>query len=243
LHSDLRHLIHIQELDLAAERVRRRIAEIPDAMTALDARLAERAGDVEAVKAKIAANQAARREIEKDLAVVQGRLSKFKSQQMEVKTNKEYQTMQHEIQTADQQVREHEDRLLERMEEQETLGAELKQVESALKAEQGEVNREKQAIQGERGELEKTLEQNTSERGGVAAQVTRQALDLFDSVAKHRKGIALSEARDGLCSQCHVRLRPQIFNEVRRNESLLQCDSCSRILYYVPTPAESAARP
>ena len=243
MHSDLQHLIELQDLDLAAERARRRIAEVPVAQQALDARVAEKNAAVAAVKARIAADQAVRREVEKELAAVQSRLSKFKGQLMEVKTNKEYQTMQHEIQTADQQVREHEDRLLERMEEQETLGAELKQVESALKAEQGEVNREKQAIQGERGELEKTLEQNTSEHGGVAAQVTRQALDLFDSVAKHRKGIALSEARDGLCSQCHVRLRPQIFNEVRRNESLLQCDSCSRILYYVPTPAESAARP
>ena len=38
--------------------------------------------------------------------------------------------------------------------------------------------------------------------------------------------------------ECHVKLRPQIFNEVRRNDSLIQCDSCSRILYHVP-----AARP
>ena len=81
-----------------------------------------------AVKAKIDASQTARREIDKELAAVQGRLSKYKGQLMEVKTNKEYQAMQHEIAAAEQGVREHEDRLLDRMEEAETLAAELKAV-------------------------------------------------------------------------------------------------------------------
>jgi predicted nucleic acid-binding Zn-ribbon protein len=41
--------------------------------------------------------------------------------------------------------------------------------------------------------------------------------------------------------QCHVRLRPQVFNDVRRNAGIIQCESCSRILYYVPTaPAATA---
>jgi predicted nucleic acid-binding Zn-ribbon protein len=53
-----------------------------------------------------------------------------------------------------------------------------------------------------------------------------------------RKGVAICTAtRDGLCSVCHVRLRPQVFQQVRHNDSIIQCDSCQRILYYVPPPA------
>jgi hypothetical protein len=51
----------------------------------------------------------------------------------------------------------------------------------------------------------------------------------------------VAEARDGLCTVCHVRLRPQVFNEVRRNDALHQCDSCTRILYYVPSSAPGNA--
>jgi predicted nucleic acid-binding Zn-ribbon protein len=52
-----------------------------------------------------------------------------------------------------------------------------------------------------------------------------------------RRGVALSMAtRDGLCSLCHVRLRPHVFQQVRTNEQIIQCDSCQRILYYVPPP-------
>jgi predicted nucleic acid-binding Zn-ribbon protein len=52
-----------------------------------------------------------------------------------------------------------------------------------------------------------------------------------------RKGIAVTMAtRDGLCSVCHVRLRPPVFQQVRANDAIIQCDSCQRILYYVPPP-------
>ncbi len=243
MNPDLQHLIHLQELDLAAERVRRRIEDIPGAIAALDDRLSERTAAVAAVKTKIDASQTARREIEKELAVVQGRLSKFKGQLMEVKTNKEYQAMQHEIAAAEQGVREHEDRLLDRMEEQETLAAELKASDAALKSEQTEVASERKSIEAERGELERKLEQQTSDRAALAAQISRPAIALFEQLAKHRKGVALSEARAGGCTQCHVRLRPQVFNEVRRNDTLIQCDSCSRILFYVPVAAETATLP
>jgi predicted nucleic acid-binding Zn-ribbon protein len=198
---------------------------------------------VAAVKERTSASQAARREIEKDLAVVQGRLSKYKDQLMEVKTNKEYHAMQTEIATAEQQVRLQEDRLLERMEEAENLAAELKTAEAALKTGQSDVAKDRQRLDSERAAAESELATTTSERVTVAAAVSAPALALFEHVSKHRKGLAMSEARDGHCMQCHVRLRPQVFNDVRRNERLIQCESCSRILFYVAPPAGVAAAP
>ena len=242
MHADLEHLIHLQELDLAAERYRRRIADLPAARAALKARLAERKATVDGVKQRIAANQAARREIDKDLAAVQTRLSKFKNQLMEVKTNKEYQAMQKEMSVAEQEVSEQETRMLERMEEADGLAADLKSAEAALKTEQAEVARETQQLDAERTEVEREQQRTSDERKAVAAKVSAQALAVFDRIAHGRKGLAVAEARDGLCTVCHVRLRPQVFNEVRRNDSLIQCDSCTRILYYVPTPS-SAPQP
>ena len=241
MNSDLQHLIHLQDLELGTERVRRRVEDIPLAQGALEARIAERTAAVAAVKERIAANQAVRRDIEKDLAGVQTRLSKYKDQLMEVKTNKEYQAMQTEISVAELNVRAQEDRLLERMEETDTLAAELKTSEAALKSEEGEVARTKQALEAERSALEQELERTNAERATVSSQLSAPALALFEHVAKHRRGVALSEARDGHCTQCHVRLRPQVFNEVRRNDGLIQCESCSRILYFVPAPAQSTA--
>ena len=237
MHQDLQHLIKLQDLDLAAERARRRIAELPAAQQVLEARVAEKSAAVNAVKERIAAGQAARREVEKELAVVQGRLSKYKGQLMEVKTNKEYQAMQKEMAVAEHEVRAHEDTLLEHMEQAETFAAEFKTAESALKAEQAEVGREQKLLDAERGVLEQELAKLSAARGELVGQLSREALMLFERIAHGRKGVAVAEARDGLCTVCHVRLRPQVFNDVRRNDTLTQCDSCTRILYFVPAAA------
>jgi predicted nucleic acid-binding Zn-ribbon protein len=243
MNSDLQHLIHLQELDLVADRLRRRIADMPAARAALDARIASRTGSVDAVKQRVAANQTLRREIEKDLAAVQGRLSKFKNQLMEVKTNKEYQAMQKEISVAEEEVSSQETRMLECMEEADALAIELKAAEAALKTDRAEVTRELEQLDAERADIERRLQQTLQERQGLAAQVSRDALGVFERVAHGRKGLAMAEARDGLCTVCHVRLRPQAYNEVRRNDSLIQCDSCQRILYFVPVPSAATPQP
>lgn len=235
---ELQLLIQLQDLDLNLDRVRLRIAEIPAAQEALEARLAERTGGLSEVKERIAASVARRREIEKELAAVQGRLSKFKGQLMEVKTNKEYQAMQKEMAAAETDVRGHEDRLLDRMEEAETLAADLKAAEAALKTEQGDVAREQKALGAERASLDTELQTTTAARQAIVAQLSRDAVALFERIAHGRRGLAVAEARDGLCTACHVRLRPQIFNDIRRNDGLHQCDSCTRILYFVPSPAQ-----
>ena len=241
MNSDLQHLIQLQDLELAVERLRRRIGDLPAARAALETRVAERTNAVSTVRERLTANRAARHEIEKDLAAVQSRLSKYKDQLMSVKTNKEYQAMQTEIAVAETSVREQEDRLLDRMEETDALTAELKAAEAALKAEQADVAREIQALDAERVTDEQELTRLGEQRVAVAKALPAHALALFEHVARHRKGLALSEAREGHCTQCHVRLRPQVFNEVRRNESLIQCESCSRILYFVPAVTAAPA--
>ena len=242
MHPDLQHLIHLQELDLAIDRFRRRIDEIPAAQQALDTRLASHTATVETARQRVAANQQARRDIDKQLAEMNARLSKFKNQLMEVKTNKEYQAMQKEMGHAQEEIGTHETHMLERMEESDGLVAELKAAETALKAEQAAVAAERSKLDAERATDQQELDRLATERTGVVSQVSPEAMKIFERVAHGRKGVAVAEARDGLCVVCHVRLRPQVFNEVRRNDQLIQCDSCTRILYFVPA-APAAANP
>jgi uncharacterized protein len=232
VNPDLEHLVRLQQLDTDIENARRRIGEIPGVQQALDERLQDQNAVVDAIKQKLAASQTSRRDIEKEVASLQSRLSKYKDQLMEVKTNKEYQAMQKEIATAEEAVRSHEDRILEHMEEAEVLGRELKSAEAELKRRQGEIAAERKALDQEKTALDERVAEMTNARGDVAKQLSPAALNLFEHVSRQRKGLAVAEARDGHCMVCHVRLRPQVYNEVRRNETLIQCESCLRILYY-----------
>jgi predicted nucleic acid-binding Zn-ribbon protein len=85
--------------------------------------------------------------------------------------------------------------------------------------------------------VETTLKRATDDRAALLKEIDQRLVTTFEQVARVRKGIAVTTAtRDGLCSVCHVRLRPQVFQQVRHNDTIIQCDSCQRILYYVPPP-------
>jgi predicted nucleic acid-binding Zn-ribbon protein len=242
--ADLERLIALQRLDSAADDARRRLADEPDRSAQLGARLDAARQRLAGEKARLADNQAARRTLEKDAAVQQTRLSKYKDQLMAVKTNVEYQAMQKEIAFAESEVRGIEERILVQMLEGDEIGAAVKQAEAALAAEEKAVAADRKALEAEVAAQRTALETLAAERHAVAASLDRASLQLFETVASRRHGVGVAEARDGICTVCHVRLRPQVFNTVRRNEAIIQCDSCQRILYYVaPTaaPAEDAA--
>jgi predicted nucleic acid-binding Zn-ribbon protein len=240
MHPSLERLIHLQTLDNTADAKRRLVADMPVRLSALEELIAQRAAAVGQARQKLTDNQTERRAVEKELAVVQGRLSKFRDQLMDVKTNKEYQAMQKEIAVAEREVKTFEDRILELMLDADDLGAEVRQAEQAMAEEQKRVDAERASLERERGTLEAEMAAAVAERQQVAAHTDPEALALFEFIARGRRGLAVVEAREGHCSVCHVRLRPQVFNDIRRNESLIQCESCQRILYFA---ANSSAQP
>ena len=240
MQPDLERLIRLQSFQNAADDARQRIASIPSQLDALDARLSEHRAALDTAKERLNDNQTARRVFEKDLAAAQGRLSKFKEQLMAVKTNKEYQAIQKEIAGAEQQVQSFEERILESMLEGDDLGGGVQEAASALASAEAEITSARNSIEADRRRLESEAERAIGARELLAQDIATSALALFEKIAKQRKGIAVVEARDGLCSSCHVRLRPQVFNDVRRNDSLIQCESCSRLLHFVDVPGGAA---
>ena len=237
MNADLERVIALQRLDSTAHDAQRRLADEPERTKALDARLETARQHVASAKARLAENQNARRAIEKDVAVHQGRLSKYREQAMAVKTNQEYHAVQHEIGYAQTEIKTLEDKILEGMLEADDLTALVKRSEKELADEQKAVDAARKAMTAEHGELQSSIERIAAERSTLVAALDPQVLAVFELISKRRNGVGVAEARDGICTICHVRLRPQVFNTVRRNEQILQCDSCQRILYFVPAAA------
>jgi len=237
MHADLERVIALQRLDSAAQDAQRRLAEEPDRLKAIEGRLDAAKQSVAAAKARLADSQTARRNLEKEVAVHQARLSKFRDQLMAVKTNVEYQAMQKEMAFAQNEVKTIEDSVLERMLEGDELSAAVKRAEGELAAEQKSADTDRRALAGDVEALRTSLEKIRTERASLVKDIDPQVLAIYDLVARRRHGIAVAEARDGVCTICHVRLRPQVFNTIRRNDMIIQCDSCQRILYFSPAAA------
>ena len=231
---DLEQLIRLQQLDTATDEAQRTVDAIPSRVEDLDTRLTASTTAVDVATHSLAAKKSERHSVEKSLAEVQGRLSRFKEQQMAVKTNKEYTAVQHEIATAEAQIQRLEDTILEHMFETDDLGTGVETAERALQAERTEVERERTSLEAERAEMERRLRGRSDERAKLIGSIGAAARALFEAIARQRQGLAVVEARNGHCTVCNVRLRPQVLNKVLRNTELIQCDTCMRILYHDP---------
>jgi predicted nucleic acid-binding Zn-ribbon protein len=242
MNADIQRLIELQRLDSTAHDARRRVADEPARLRSFDERLESARQEASVAHQRLSDNQAARREVEKQVAVHQGRLSKFRDQLMSVKTNIEYQAMQKEIEFAHNEVKALEDQILERMLEADELTAAVKRTESELAGVQKTVDTDRRALESEVAELRQVIERISIERTGVIRGLDPKVLATFEAVASRRQGVAVALASQGICTICHVRLRPQVFNTVRRNEEIVQCDSCQRILYFAPAATPDAAQ-
>ena len=234
---DLERLIELQRLETTIAESRTRIAAHPQRLAEADARLAEATQALDHVKQRLKDNQEARRALEKDVALYQGRLGKFKDQQSAVKTNREYQALGHEIETAQKELAAVEEKMLERMMDADGIAVEVKAAETTFSARKKEIDAERKTLADELQAVEAALTQATDAKAALVKALDPRLVATFEQVARVRKGIAVTTAtRDGLCSVCHVRLRPQVFQLIRQNDSIVQCDSCQRILYYIPPP-------
>ncbi len=238
---NLELLIRLQKLETSAAEAQARIDEVPTLRDALKQRIAECKTAVETAQAELAEHRTARAAVEKEVAEVQSRLSRFKNQLMAVKTNKEYHAVQSEIAGAERDIRDKEDRLLERMMEADDLAQQMTVAEQLLLAEEKTVSEERGVLEAEQADLTQKIAKADSERNELGREISPDIRDLFDLLARGRKGSAVAEARQGLCTSCRVHLRPQLFNQLRSNAKIIQCESCQRILYFVEnSPAEAA---
>lgn len=237
---DLERLIQLQEIESRAAVASKAIAEAPVRIAALDALLNGATTALANAKQALADNQTQRRSIDKDLIAAQQRQDKYKEQVMAVKTNEQLHAMQHQIKSVGDEIGQHEEKVLVNMMAADEIGATIKKCEAALKAAQARMTAERGVIEAEVKTNQAMVEQCAGERAALVAKMDNKgAVETFQRIAKVR-GTAVARAEGERCTVCQVRLRPAVFGEVRKNDQLVQCDSCNRILYFVPPQAPKA---
>jgi uncharacterized protein len=239
---EIENLLRLQEADNEIRRLREEIAELPKRVAAIEQKLAGTKAQLEKAQASVKADEATRRKHETTIADLRGKISKYRDQSLDVKTNDQYKALLHEIQFAEKEIAATEDKVLELMLNADACDKEVKAAQAELKAETVEIEQEKAAARERTAEDEKQLAEWRAKRDQLRAGVNEDLLRHYERVSKFR-GSGISEVRDHKCMACQVMLRPQTYNEVRTGQQTVVCDSCQRILYFNPANEMQAVEP
>jgi len=239
--SFLRQLIRFQELSLEASRLDARISRIPSDIKKVDQEETAQGKVVTEAKGRLAASQKGRKDFERDLQDLELKIAKYNDQSREVKTNDQYRAIMSEIDNVKVHIDGVEEKILLAMEESDQLTKKIADAERTFTERRKEHAARRGLLESERAKLASERERLGAELDALRAEIPAGPMDAYARTAQTRGELVMAQAINERCQVCGVRLRPAVFAEVRKNSSIIQCESCRRILYWVPEPAKEEA--
>src|SRR4029077_8254781 len=173
---DIKLVIRLQDLDNRVAELAKEVSALPKHIAEIEKKLEARDRKLEADRAALTANQKDRQRLEGEIQLQEQKISKLKEQMLGAKTNDQYRAFQHEIEFCEKEIRQSEDRILERMSESEPLDKNVKAAEIALKQEKAQVEAEKLEARQRTDVDQKQLAELQTQRKAIAAQVTPAVL-------------------------------------------------------------------
>ena len=228
----MKALVEVQGIDSDIAKKVAIMEAIPKKVSSVEQPLREARSLYEKAKQKSEAHVKKKKEKEGLLDEINEKIRKLRGRTSEIKTNKEYQAHLKEIEAVETQQRGVEEEVLFLMEAVDTAQRELKGDEGKVKIEEERIEAFKKKLEEEVGETEKELDALKLQREQLVKGIEGELYHLYVQLLETKRGLAVVETRGEVCQGCYMNIPPQLFVEIKKNEKIIQCPQCNRILYW-----------
>lgn len=240
IHQLLQPLILLQDLDIEIENLENEEKRWPEERAVLEGKIAELESELQHLenlrRDKILERDRYNLEIQEETQ----RVLTYERHLKEVKTNREYQALMHELGLSKKARQEAEDAMLQVMMELEGIEMEIERKRGDLESLQKEhrefLEREGQALR----EIAKAKEELRRKRELIVREVPPQLFSRYQFIRRRHVRV-VAYAIDSTCSGCQRKLPPQMFILVLKDQEIVTCPACQRFL--LPPPQEEGASP
>jgi predicted nucleic acid-binding Zn-ribbon protein len=228
--SVAKKLYELQEIDQEIESHEQTLAQLNGQMGD-DREVAEVRTRLEQEQGKLEELNGQQHSLEWELDDIQSKITKAEEELYsgKIKNPKELTSLQHEVEILKEKRGQLEDKDLEIMEQIESLTDTAKVVSSELAAVASDWKKRQQEMAAEIQQLEVKLKGLNAQREAALSKIESEAAELYAGL-KERRGKAVAKIDQGLCRGCRIQL-PVADLQKARSGDLVQCSSCSRILF------------
>ncbi len=227
----IKHLVNLQETDTRIIEKRFSIEKVPLRISEVDEPLKQAKAELERMKQKTDALAKKKRDKERLLEETNEKIKKMKSRVSDIKTNKEYQAHLKEIEVFERELSDIEEEILGVMEELDVSAKQQRSKEENVSKEAEKLDVFKKELDKEVEELEKELSTLKEKRAKLIGSIEPDIYDKYMMLLRTGSGVAVTQAKNELCTGCNMNIPPQLYVEIKKNEEIIQCPQCLRILY------------
>jgi hypothetical protein len=231
LSDQIRILGELQKIDARIYELRRSLNAFPDRKTTIESKLASAKIRFAAAEDNLKKVQMKQKELENDALTKETQAKKYQQQQAAVKTNQEYAALTKEAQNALADKSLIEDQILKLMDEVEGQKKAILDEKKVLAESETRVKQELDEIAKESAVIKQQVDGLLAARKEFTPQVQADVLAQYDRIIAKRDGIALVPLQGESCGGCGLTFPPQVVNEIKMRESMIFCESCSRIIF------------
>ncbi len=229
----LEAIVALQKKDLRLIRLFREVQDIPkrkddieQQVNGFKRKLEETSEQRKKIEVKI-------NELENEISSANDRITKYKQQQMDADTNEQYRAFVKEIGTVEEEIKEFEEQEINFLEKLEDLKKSEHKYNNHLSEAQESISDELKELDERNNELNERLEQMKADRKLSAEKCDPLILKKYVRILQNKKDIAVVQVSDtnNCCGGCHMQLPPQIINDAKNINKIVNCNFCGRIVY------------
>ena len=234
MNKHIAQLVQLQGLDLELDKIDGSIRAEQDGLSQRHQSIADRQETVAELAAAIKDKEKEKKLLEDSMADKQDQVRDRQSKMMRVQTAREQQAILKEIEEAKKVVKENEEHILAVMQDIEKMQARIAEEKNLITGETVLAAEETERVRRMVAEIAAAKEDKLARRDQEAAQIDTALLRKYEKLRQRRHGVAIANVNAEVCQECHMKLPPQQYNLLLRGDSIHECPSCQRIVYYRP---------
>ena len=231
--QDLQVLQEVQEWDKEIYLLHGTLEEIPFELAEINQKVEQERALLQKLQEELKSLQLKQKEKEGELATKEENIRKYDAQLAQVKTNKEYASLQVEIRSLKADSSLLEEAIINMIDQVEAFQKTLDEQKKKLAVAEAVLNQKKQELEEKSKMIREKIEVLTKQKKEKIKEVNPEIASLYEQIVTKKHGWALVKVEGEVCPACQIQLRPQVVNEAKLKERIIVCDNCSRILYSV----------
>ncbi|UFS71644.1 C4-type zinc ribbon domain-containing protein [Geomonas sp. RF6] len=234
MRNKLRSLYELQEMDLRIDGLDGEKAQLLREVATLEALLADSRRKIEERRQSAQILEEEKAGLEAGLSTENDNITRSETNLREIKTQKEYQAVSKEISGAKKLISELEEQILQKITALEEISGDIARKESDLAQLEANVAAQQAEVKQKVDELEARIAADAAARETTLSALPASVVKRYTRLREQRRGVAVVEAREGNCMGCNMHLPPQLYNTLFRQDDVITCPHCQRILVMRP---------